>query len=114
MPQGFIDADPSTGNQPHDAQLFYETCANLYDYPDSGGPAGKLIVPEIAASMPTVSSDGRTYTIQVRRGFRFSPPSNEPVTAETFRHTIERALSPKLEERPRCGVHGRHRRRRRL
>jgi ABC-type oligopeptide transport system, periplasmic component len=47
--------------------------------------------------MPTVSPDGRTYTFRIRRGFRFSPPSNEAVTAETFRHTIERqiATSPK-------------------
>ena len=35
--------------------------------------------------MPTVSPDGRTYTFRIRPGFRFSPPSNEPVTAETFR-----------------------------
>ena len=46
--------------------------------------------------MPTVSADGRTYRFRVRRGFRFSPPSGEEVTAETFRHTIERALSPRL------------------
>ena len=46
--------------------------------------------------MPAVSADGRTYRFRVRRGFRFSPPSGEEVTAETFRHTIERALSPRL------------------
>src|SRR5919197_3724605 len=45
--------------------------------------------------MPTVSADGRTYSIKVRRGFRFSPPSGEPVTAQTFRHVIERSLSPR-------------------
>ena len=41
-----------------------------------------------------MSADGRTYSFRIRPGFRFSPPSNEPVTAETFRSTIERALSP--------------------
>ena len=40
--------------------------------------------------------DGRTYTFRIRDGFRFSPPSNEPVTAATFKHTLERAFSPKL------------------
>ena len=44
--------------------------------------------------MPEVSPDGRTYTFTIRPGYRFSPPSNEPVTAETFRYSIERALSP--------------------
>ena len=31
----------------------------------------------------------------IRSGLRFSPPSNELVTAETFKHTIERSLSPR-------------------
>ena len=46
------------------------------------------------ASMPAVSRDGLRYTFTIRAGFRFSPPSNAPVTAQTFRDVIERALSP--------------------
>ena len=46
--------------------------------------------------MPDVSPDGRTYTFHIRPGFRFSPPSGQAVTAETFRRTIERTLSPKF------------------
>jgi ABC-type transport system substrate-binding protein/tRNA A-37 threonylcarbamoyl transferase component Bud32/DNA-binding beta-propeller fold protein YncE len=80
-----------------DAQIWYATCANLLDYPDSTGPDGTRLRPEIAASMPTVSRDARTYTFRIRRGFRFSPPSNEAVTAQTFRHTIERTLSPEVQ-----------------
>ena len=49
--------------------------------------------PEIAAALPTVSRDGHTYTFTVRSGFRFSPPSNAAVTAQTFKYSIERALS---------------------
>ena len=49
-----------------------------------------------AEAMPDISADGRTYTFRVREGFRFSPPSGEPVTAETFRYSLERALSPAL------------------
>ena len=78
------------------AQLAYATCANLLNYPDRPAPAGWRLVPEIAAAHPSVSMDGRTYTFRIRRGYRFSPPSNEPVTAETVRYTIERALSPEL------------------
>jgi ABC-type oligopeptide transport system substrate-binding subunit len=50
--------------------------------------------------MPTLSGDGRTYTFRIRPGYRFSPPSNQPVTAGTFRYSIERALSPRLAEGP--------------
>ena len=53
------------------------------------------VVPRLASSWE-VSPDGLRYTFTVRDGFRFSPPSNEPVTAQTFKDTIERTLDPKL------------------
>ena len=90
-----IHTDPVQRGAPIDEQVSYATCANLLTYPDSAGPYGTRLVPEVAAAMPTVSRDGRTYTFRIRPGFQFSPPSNEPVTAETFRHTIERTLSPR-------------------
>jgi len=46
--------------------------------------------------MPKISADGKTYTFRIRKGYRFSPPSNEEVTAQTFKYSIERALSAKL------------------
>ncbi len=99
MPQIFTDADPSTARPTRqNVQLYYDTCANLLDYPDSAGAGGARLRPELAAAMPNLSADGRTYTFRVRPGIRFSPPSNELVTAATFRYTIERALSPKLED----------------
>jgi DNA-binding SARP family transcriptional activator/ABC-type transport system substrate-binding protein/outer membrane protein assembly factor BamB len=73
------------------------TCAKLLNYPDAPAPEGWELRPEVAASMPEVSSDGRTYTFTIRRGYWFSPPSNDPVTAETFRYSIERALSPRVD-----------------
>jgi class 3 adenylate cyclase/ABC-type transport system substrate-binding protein len=72
------------------------TCAMLLNHPDAGGQAGTQLRPEIAAAMPTISADGRTYTFTIRPGYRFSPPVNQEVTAETIRQSIQRALSPKL------------------
>ena len=34
------------------------------------------------------------YTFRIRSGYGFSPPSHEHVTAESFRHALERYLSP--------------------
>ena len=87
-----VDPDPM-GGKGSVRQVMYSTCANLLYYPDSAGSAGRQLRPEIAAAMPAVSPDGRTYTFRIRPGYRFS--SGEPVTAETFRHTLERSLSPK-------------------
>src|SRR5207247_367827 len=50
--------------------------------------------PSLAAGTRTATRGGRASTFRIRRGFRFSPPSNEAVTAETFRRSIERELSP--------------------
>jgi ABC-type transport system substrate-binding protein len=75
-------------------QFGYATCARLYDYRNVEGAAGRHVVPDLAAAFPKVSDAGRTYTIKLRTGFRFSPPSNAPVTAAAFREAIERDLSP--------------------
>jgi ABC-type transport system substrate-binding protein len=94
---GGVPFDPAH-NGLWDEQVLYATCAKLLDYPDSAGPEGAQLRPEIAAAMPTLSADQRTYTFRIRPGFRFSPPSNEPVTAQTFRHTIERQIATTSKE----------------
>jgi ABC-type oligopeptide transport system substrate-binding subunit len=71
------------------------TCARLLSYPDKAGAAGARLVPEVARSMPRVSDGGLTYTFRIRPGFRFSDGS--PVTAGSFRRSIERALNPKMQ-----------------
>jgi YVTN family beta-propeller protein len=77
--------------------LSYEIGARLLNYPDARAPRGSELEPELAASLPARSKDGKTYTFTIRKGFRFSPPSGEPVTAATMKYSIERALSPRLE-----------------
>jgi YVTN family beta-propeller protein len=77
-------------------QLEYAVCAKLVNYPDKPAPEGSQLEPEAAQSLPAVSADGKTYTFTIRPGFRFSPPSNAPVTAESFRYSIERALNPAM------------------
>ncbi|HEU5212887.1 MAG TPA: ABC transporter substrate-binding protein [Gaiellaceae bacterium] len=76
-------------------ELEYATCAKLLNYADLPAPRGTQLVPEVAQALPRISDGGRTYTFTIRKGFRFSPPSNAPVTAHDFKYTIERTLSPK-------------------
>jgi DNA-binding SARP family transcriptional activator/ABC-type oligopeptide transport system substrate-binding subunit len=92
--------EPALNVDPGAYQIEFATCAKLLNYPDKPPPEGLRLAPEIAAAMPTISPDRRTYSFIVRPGYRFSPPSNQPVTAETFRHSIERALSPRLARNP--------------
>ena len=74
----------------------YAACATLLNYPDEPGAGGLRLVPDAARALPTVSKDGRSYTFTIRAGMRFSPPSNQPVTAQTFKHTIERSVNPRM------------------
>ena len=79
-------------------EIEYMTCAKLLNYPDTPWDEHEAtrLRPEIAAAMPTISADRRTYTFQIRNDFAFSPPETGLVTAESMKYTIERALSPAL------------------
>jgi ABC-type transport system substrate-binding protein len=77
-------------------QIEQATCARLVNYPVAAGDAGRVLAPDIAAGLPTVSSDGRTYTFTLRDDFFFSPPSGEKVQAVHFKHALERVLSPAM------------------
>jgi YVTN family beta-propeller protein len=88
--------DPALAYDPTTWQILYPTCAKLLNYPVEQGTAGTQLVPELAESLPKVSDRGRTYTFRIRRGVRFSPPSGEPVTAQTLKYSIERSLNPRM------------------
>jgi ABC-type oligopeptide transport system substrate-binding subunit len=90
--------DPALNRDALVFQVQAATCLKLLNRAEAPAPKGWRLRPEAAASMPAVSADRRTYTFTVKKGYAFSPPSNEPVRAQTFRYSIERALSPKLGE----------------
>ena len=92
--------DPAVANTLGSFLLEYATCVELFNYPDRPAPVGSRLVPEAAVARPTRSADGKSYTFTIRPGFRFSPPSNAPVTAQTFKFSIERALSPTIDAPP--------------
>jgi len=71
------------------------TCASLLNSPDKPFPAGRRLVPELAADYPKISNRGRTYTFTIRRGLRFS--TGAPVTARDVAHTINRFLDPSMK-----------------
>ncbi len=92
--------DPALAYLTQSWALEYATCAKLFNYSDAPASAGTRLEPEVATALPVPTEGGTSYAFTIRPGFRFSPPSNAPVTAETFRFTIERALSPALENGP--------------
>ena len=49
--------------------------------------------PDIAAAMPVISPDGKTYTFKLRKDVKFS--NGRGVTADDFKYSWERMLDPK-------------------
>jgi peptide/nickel transport system substrate-binding protein len=49
-------------------------------------------VPDLATSMPTISNGGRTVTVHIRKGVRFSPPVSRVVTTADVKYAIERGF----------------------
>lgn len=88
----FDPPDPPRNSNPFIFEVERATCAELVRF----SPTTGSLEPDLAREMPAVSRDGRTYTFTLRRGLHFAPPSGAPVTARAVRHSIERALSPKL------------------
>ncbi len=49
-------------------------------------------VPDLAESLPEISPDGRTVTVRVRAGVRFSPPVDREVTSADVKYAVERGF----------------------
>jgi len=62
---------------------------NLYSYP----PNATEPVPDLAESEPEISEDGRTVTVRIRQGIRFSEPVGREVTSDDVKYAIERAFT---------------------
>lgn len=60
-------------------------------YRRAEGTKGAELIPGVAEHLPTVSSDGKTYELTLRKGLRFS--DGTPAKASDFEHTIKRVLN---------------------
>src|SRR4051794_16415711 len=69
--------------------LCWSTQRPLYNYRPQNG---SKMVPDLAESDPQVSSDGKTVTVKIRRGVKFSPPVDREVVAADVKYAIERGF----------------------
>ncbi|MCW2976807.1 MAG: ABC-type oligopeptide transport system, periplasmic component [Actinomycetia bacterium] len=60
----------------------------LVGYTHANGPAGATIVPYLAKDLPKVSPDGKTYSLTLRSGLKYS--DGTAIKASDFAATIER------------------------
>ena len=80
--------DPGEAYYSFTYEITYATQRTLLAYK----PGSVNAVPDLAASMPKVSSGGRVVTVHIRKGVRFSPPVNRAVTSADVKYAIERGF----------------------
>lgn len=81
--------DPALANDAYSHFIIGQLFSGLVTYDDNLN-----IVPDVAATLPSVSQDGKTYTFVLRKGVKFT--DGQPVTASDFKYSLERATDPKL------------------
>jgi peptide/nickel transport system substrate-binding protein len=91
----FDHVDPALAYFSHSWEMMGATQLRLYYFPYVEGPAGERITPMAATAMPRVSNNGKTYTITIKNGFRFS--NGERVTITNFKRAFDRGRNEKLQ-----------------
>jgi len=87
--EGWLHLDPAASYFQIDYLVVYATQTPLYTFtPTSNRP-----VPLLASGPPTISSDGKTVTVKIKSGWKFSPPVNRAVTSKDVAYAFERMFN---------------------
>ena len=91
LSEGDVDhIDPGAAYYQLTYMITQATQRSLYQF--KGGEVDTP-VPDLAASDPEVSPDGKTVRVRIKPGIRFSPPVDREVTARDVEYAIERGFS---------------------
>src|SRR3954462_6738669 len=87
----FEYADPGAAYYQFDYMVHYTTQRPLYYYkPDQ---TTQPPTPDLAAGPWKISNGGKTLTIPLKKGIKFSPPVNREVKAADVKYALERAFT---------------------
>jgi peptide/nickel transport system substrate-binding protein len=82
----YLDPSLSYGSEGYTAM--YDTYIPLLTYAHANGKAGSQVVPGLARALPKISNGGKTYTLFLRQGLKYS--DGTPVRASDFTNALER------------------------
>lgn len=80
--------DPALSYTAEGWTAMYDTYLPLLTYKHASGEEGSEVVPALAKELPKVSSDGKTYTLFLRKGVKYS--NGKLVKASDFPYSVER------------------------
>ncbi len=82
--------DPGEGYTTQAAEADWITYTPLYTYAHKTGAPGSVVIPGLATALPTISADGKTYSMTLRKGLTYS--DGTPVKASDFGASIQRSM----------------------
>jgi len=99
LPAAETGFDPAAAHDLYSASIEQAIFETLLTYDYLARPA--KLVPLSAEAMPTVTDDGKTYTLRVRKGIYFaSDPAfkgkKRELVAEDFAYSLKRLIDPKI------------------
>jgi peptide/nickel transport system substrate-binding protein len=80
--------DPGLAYTGEGSTAVYDVYVPLLTYAHASGSAGSKVIPGLAEALPKIGDGGRTYTLTLRKGLRYS--NGKPVQASDFASAIER------------------------
>lgn len=80
--------DPQLSYTQEGWTAMYDTYLPLLTYKRANGVEGGQVEPGLAEAMPKISDDGKTYTLTMREGLKYS--DGTPVKASDFKSSMER------------------------
>ncbi len=83
--------DPALSYTQEGWTAMYDTYIPLLTYAHANGEAGSKVIPGLAKSLPKVSNGGKTYTLTLQKGLKYS--DGTPVKASDFTHGLERTIA---------------------
>jgi peptide/nickel transport system substrate-binding protein len=82
--------DPNETYTTQGAEAVWISYTPLVTYKHENAPGGNDVIPGLATALPNISSDGKTYSLTLRKGLVFS--NGQPVKASDFKCTVERMI----------------------
>ncbi len=91
--EGWEHLDPAASYFQIDYLVVYATQTPLYTFtPTSDKPT-----PLLASGPPEVSSDGKTVTVHIKSGWKFSPPVNRAITSKDVAWAFQRMFNSNVQ-----------------
>src|SRR3954471_12080031 len=85
--------DPGITYYQYGFLVAYATQRPLYSFKPDDATTPE---PDLADGPPQITNGGKTLTIKIRTGVKFSPPVNREVTSKDVKYAIERAFTPQV------------------